>query len=86
MFCYALDNEYISINPMADIKFDRSLFRTLAEHAKETQIYNSIEKKDLVAWCEKKFTEIEDIAYLLPGYSAVQKRYGDSESNKTGKH
>lgn len=64
MFLYALDCEYLSINPISDMKFDRGLFRTPTKQKKETQIYNSDE---------------EDIAFLLPLLSlCIGARIGES--------
>ncbi len=66
MFVYAMDYEIIKVNPLTEMKFEKSLFRSTEPHTKETEIFNTEEEESLKNWCSKKFEETGDTAYLLP--------------------
>lgn len=66
MLNYAIDKEYIAQNYLRDMTFARRLFKKPPHKTAKTEVFNTVEAADLVAWCNRKFSETGDIAYLLP--------------------
>ena len=67
----ALDKELITMNPLTGMKFDKHLFREPRHKDAETQVFNTAEQAALVSWCRRKFSETEDVAYLLPPFNLL---------------
>jgi len=66
MFIYAIENEWIQINPLNNMTFDRGLFRPVTHRDKTTQVFNTEEEAEFKAWCLERYDETKDTAYMLP--------------------
>ena len=66
MFIYAIENEWIQINPLNNMTFDRGLFRSVNHRDKTTQVFNTEEEAEFKAWCLERYDETKDTAYMLP--------------------
>jgi len=66
MFIYAIENEWIQINPLNNMTFDRGLFRPATHRDKTTQVFNTEEEAEFKAWCLERYDETKDTAYMLP--------------------
>ena len=66
MFIYAIENEWIQLNPLNNMTFDRGLFKPVQHRDKTTQVFNTEEEAEFKAWCQAQYDKTKDTAYLLP--------------------
>lgn len=62
----AVELEVIPTNPLRGMTFPRNIFRIPERKRNETQVYNSVQEKDLTDWCMEKYQEEKDSVYLVP--------------------
>ena len=66
MFNFAVENEWISGNPLTGMTFDRGIFRQVQKRERKTQVFNTEEESAFKEWCFQHFDKTNDVAYLLP--------------------
>ena len=69
MLVLAMDNGILADNPLRSLKLEKNLFREASHPKKEEQTYSDDEVKMLCAWCEERYDETKDPAYLYPPLS-----------------
>lgn len=65
MFDFALDNEYMTVNHLIGMKFERHLFREPRHKAADTEVFNEIEMRSIVRWCFSRFEDTHDLSFLF---------------------
>ena len=51
MFNFAVENEWISGNPLTGMTFDRGIFRQVQKRERKTQVFNTEEESAFKEWC-----------------------------------
>ena len=66
MFTYALDTGIRKDNPIAGMRFQKTLFAQPKDHTKESEVFNKSEAKQLRDWCFTQYGQEKDSALLIP--------------------
>ena len=69
MLVLAMDNGILADNPLRLLKLEKGLFREVSHPKKEEQTYSDEEVEMLCTWCEERYAETKDPAYLYPPLS-----------------